>query len=144
MFAEEAVNFCHLEDDEIDDFLKTPITLKRWIDEDPYEKKCEFGVVEDTLVKYRGKNSRVIIPDGIVAIDENAFRYCCIECVHIPKTVAKIDPFAFYGCEKLYIEVDADNPVYESVEGKLYFKNGGEVPLKQPKAWNSNPEDLPF
>ena len=144
MFAESVVGFCHLEDDEIDDFLKTPITLERWIDEDPYEKKCEFSVVEDTLVKYRSKNSRVIIPDGIVAIDENAFRYCCIECVHIPKTVVKLDLFAFYGCEKLYIEVYKENPVYTSNEGKLYFKNGGEVPLKQPKAWNSYPDDLPF
>jgi hypothetical protein len=64
--------------------------------------------------------------------------------VHIPKTVVKIDPFAFYGCENLYIEVDKENPVYTSNEGKLYFKNGGEVPLKQPKAWNSITEESPF
>jgi hypothetical protein len=67
-----------------------------------------------------------------------------VEYVFIPKSVVSIDEYAFYGCGKLYIEVDKENPVYTSNEGKLYFKNGEEVPLRQPKAWNSNTEDSPF
>ncbi|MBR2024879.1 MAG: leucine-rich repeat protein [Clostridia bacterium] len=142
VFAKEAVSFCHLEDDEIDDFLKTPITLKRWIDVDPYEKRCEFPTIESTLVGYKGKDNRVTIPDNVTVVSELVFH--SVEYVFIPKSVVSIDENAFYGCEKLYIEVDKENPAYTSNEGKLYFKNGDEVPLRQPKAWNSNTEDLPF
>lgn len=143
VFADEAVNFCLLEDDEIDDFLKTPITLKRWIDEDPYEKRCELSIIESTLIRYKGKGDRVIIPDNVTAVGESAFRHA--EHVFIPKSVVSIDENAFYGCEKLYIEVDKENPVYTSSEGKLYFKNGDEVPLRQPKGWTVlDTEELPF
>jgi hypothetical protein len=141
-FAKEAVSFCHLEDDEIDDFLKTPITLERWIDTDPYEKRCEFTAIESTLIKYKGNDNRVTIPDYVTVVSELVFHG--VEYVFIPKSVVSIDENAFYGCEKFYIEVDKENPVYTSNEGKLYFKNGDEVPLKQPKPWNSNTEDLPF
>ena len=143
IFADEAVNFCLLEDDEIDDFLKTPITLKRWIDEDPYEKRCEFSTIGSTLIRYKGKGERVIIPDNVTVVGERAFRH--VEHVFIPKSVVSIDENAFYGCEKFYIEVDKENPVYTSNEGKLYFKNGDEVPLRQPKGWQSlDTEELPF
>lgn len=146
LFAEEAVNFCHLEDDEIDDFLKSPITLKRWIDEDPYEKRCEFSTIESTLIRYKGKGNRVIIPDNVTAVSKHVFAGAIhsVEYVFIPKSVVSIDEYAFYDCKNLYIEVDKENPVYTSNEGKLYFKNSEEVPLRQPKPWNSNTDDLPF
>jgi hypothetical protein len=141
-FAKEAVNFCHIEDNEINDFLKTPITLKRWIDIDPYEKRCEFSTIESTLIRYKGKGDRVTIPDNVTVVGENAFRH--VEHVFIPKSVVSIDENAFFGCENLYIEVDKENPVYTSNEGKLYFKNGEEVPLRQPNALNSDTEESPF
>ena len=142
IFAEEVVNFFHIEDNEINDFLKTPITLERWIDKDPYEKRCEFSTIGSTLIRYMGKGERVTIPDNVTAVSERAFRH--VEHVFIPKSVVSIDENAFYGCEKFYIEVDKENPVYKSSEGKLYFKNGDEVPLRQPNALNSDTEESPF
>ena len=141
-FAKEWVNFCYLEDDEIDDFLKTPITLERGIDKDPYEKRCEFTAIESTLIRYKGNDNRVTIPDYVTVVSELAFHG--VEYVFIPKSVVSIDEDAFYGCENLYIEVDKENPVYTSNEGKLYFKNGEEVPLRQPNALNSDTEESPF
>ena len=146
IFANEIVSFFHLEDDEIDDFLKTPITLRRYIDKDPYEKRCELLVIENALIRYKGESNRVTIPDNVTAINKDVFARAThrIEYVLIPKSVINIDENAFYGCEKLYIEVDTDNPVYKSMDGKLYFKNGEGVPLRQPKPWNIDTENLPF
>ncbi len=139
-FANEIVSFCHLEDDEIDDFLRVPITRRRWIDEDPYEKRCAFSVIDGTLTRYKGKDNRAILPSNITAIGEFAFTNAMhrAEYVFIPSTVTEIDPRAFFGCEGLYIEVDKENPAYTSRDGILYLKDG--KPLTQ----DAPPEDLPF
>lgn len=38
-FANTIVSFCHIEDEEIEDFLKTPIEFRPFLGEDPYEKR---------------------------------------------------------------------------------------------------------
>lgn len=39
-FASTIVKFCYIEDEEIEDFLKTPIEFQRYFHQDPYEERC--------------------------------------------------------------------------------------------------------
>ena len=62
----------------------------------------DFRIEGGVLVKYRGKENRVTIPDTVEVIGESAFEdNMRIELVVIPKSVKRIDPYAFWGCENL-------------------------------------------
>ena len=51
----------------------------------------DFDIRRDILLKYKGSEKDVIIPDGVTAIDEKAFRGCeTLESVVIPDTVISI------------------------------------------------------
>lgn len=58
----------------------------------------------------------VTLPDGLVAIDEHAFDLCDqMRSINIPATVTHIGEGAFYGCKKIKITVDKKNPRYKVI-----------------------------
>ncbi len=62
----------------------------------------DFVVINHTLVKYRGKEATVTIPDHITVIGERAFENCTyMSQVNIPTGVKSIEIYAFYGCTSL-------------------------------------------
>ncbi len=79
----------------------------------PWGAKCINGYVEGLFVynndtkKYLKAcipsiSGRVIIPQGVIRIDEKAFYYCSqITSVVIPEGVTFIDDYAFQGCSRM-------------------------------------------
>lgn len=62
-----------------------------------------FVIVGGMLVKYRGKEERVRIPDKVRTIGYGAFRDCKeLLSVALPKGLTAIGEAAFLGCERLY------------------------------------------
>jgi hypothetical protein len=68
----------------------------------------------------------VTIPNSVTSIWERAFYGCSgLTSVTIPNRVTSIGYDAFSGCTGLKsVNVDANNPVYASVDGVLFNKNG--------------------
>lgn len=72
------------------------------------------------------------IVEGIETIVEEAFTGMPIHSLHLPKTVSKIENYAFFNCEELVsITVDEENPVYSSPAGSnaLLTKDGKTLVL---------------
>ena len=109
----------------------------------------DFKIKNGVLVKYRGKDSNVVIPDSVTSIGDRAFWYCAsLQSITIPNSVIIINDYAFYGCTSLLwitipssatsigvgicarctqlkqINVDEGNPNYTSIDGNLYNKDG--------------------
>ena len=63
----------------------------------------EDFVMENTkLLHYKGKSSKVVIPDSVTEIGMHAFRSCSsLSSITIPDSVTKIGNGAFCGCESL-------------------------------------------
>lgn len=62
----------------------------------------DFIINKDRLEKYIGRESYLVIPDGIKIIGEEAFKGCAsIEEVLLSSTVTNIMPHAFKGCRKM-------------------------------------------
>lgn len=62
----------------------------------------DFRIEGGVLVKYRGTETRVTIPDTVEVIGESAFEdNTRIELVVIPKSVKRIESYAFWGCDNL-------------------------------------------
>ena len=62
----------------------------------------DFKMEGNKLVKYRGTEKNVSVPDTVEVIGEDAFAGNTeIELVVLPNSVKKIEAYAFWGCEKL-------------------------------------------
>ncbi len=62
----------------------------------------DFKMEGTTLVKYRGKDTKVSIPNTVEVIGENAFENNeNVEEVVIPQSVKRIGAYAFWGCDNL-------------------------------------------
>ncbi len=62
----------------------------------------DFKMSGATLVKYRGPDTNVTLPETVEVIGRGAFENNKdIELVVIPKSVKRIDPYAFWGCDNL-------------------------------------------
>lgn len=62
----------------------------------------DFEIKEKTLVRYLGKDSKVIIPEGITTLGMRCFyKLSFIEEIIIPESVTTIEKFAFYACDRL-------------------------------------------
>ncbi|MBE6128266.1 MAG: leucine-rich repeat domain-containing protein [Erysipelotrichaceae bacterium] len=61
-----------------------------------------FTIIANTLKKYEGNDTHVIIPEGIEAIADYAFYGAAMmEQVTFPESLREIGSDVFYGCEKL-------------------------------------------
>ena len=65
--------------------------------------KKDFVIsLKHTLVKYKGKDTHIVIPYGVRKIKEQAFWNCKdLLSVVIPDSVTEIGQYAFRGCENL-------------------------------------------
>lgn len=62
----------------------------------------DFKIKNNVLVKYVGKESKVVIPDGIEIIGKRAFKHCeKITNITLPTTVVAIETSAFKHCKLL-------------------------------------------
>ena len=72
----------------------------------------DFVIDGNVLVSYSGTDENVIIPNGIVVIDENAFaENTTIKSVVIPETVTTVGNNAFGGCTSL-VDITVPSSVY--------------------------------
>ena len=66
------------------------------------EKAKDFLIKDGVLVKYKGSNSEVIVPDGITVIGSSAFsNNQTITSVILPDSVTRIEDRAFESCINL-------------------------------------------
>ncbi|MBE6666408.1 MAG: hypothetical protein E7603_09380 [Ruminococcaceae bacterium] len=66
------------------------------------ENKENFVIENGILMKYKGKEQHVVIPEGITEIAEEAFCYKSqIISVSFPQSLKKIGAYAFHGCYAL-------------------------------------------
>lgn len=62
----------------------------------------DFQTQGSTLVKYRGTEERVTIPDTVEVVGESAFENNQkVKFVVIPKSVKRLDAYVFWGCNNL-------------------------------------------
>lgn len=62
----------------------------------------DFQTQGSTLVKYRGTEERVTIPDTVDVVGESAFENNQkVQFVVIPKSVKRLDAYVFWGCNNL-------------------------------------------
>jgi len=79
--------------------------------------------ISETAFYYCSNLTSVTIPNSVKIIEEYAFGSCYnLKNVTIPASVVEIGKNAFYEEEPPHFTVDPDNPVYESVKGKLKRK----------------------
>lgn len=62
----------------------------------------DFVMDGSTLVKYRGREKNVSVPDTVEVIGKNAFEdNVNVELVVLPNSVERIESYAFWGCDNL-------------------------------------------
>ena len=87
-------------------------------------KESEFVIEKGVVTAYKGLNSDIVIPEGVVEIGENAFEGTAIESLSLPSSLLRIGDFAFNECRKLK---SIDLPEGLEVLGQDAFS---ETPLK--------------
>ena len=69
---------------------------------DAASSASDFVMEGNKLVKYRGTETNVSVPDTVEIIGENAFEdNTKVELVVLPNSVRRIEGYAFWGCDKL-------------------------------------------
>lgn len=87
-----------------------------------------FEIKDGVLLQYVGRDSDIIIPDGVMEIGLNAFKGCKnFHSIKIPKTVEKISCVGSTGFCTDHLEVDKDNPKYYVQDGCLINKEEKEL-----------------
>ena len=105
-----------------------------------------FNKKKTVLIRFpQQKQGDYAIPDSVIVVRSDAFRNCAyLTSVNFPDTVTEIDSLIFKGCTGLksvfisasivningdnlkdctaFVTVHNDNPVYESIDGKLKLR----------------------
>lgn len=75
---------------------------KREVTSGSGESEDVFRIKDGVLLGYTGNGGDVVIPDGVIEIDYDAFRDCSsLTSITIPEGVTDIHSFAFQGCSEL-------------------------------------------
>ena len=93
-------------------------------------KEIKASAFQDTYSR------EIILPEGLERIGDAAFCNAArLTEIVIPASVVEIGESAFGCCESLAsITVAADNPVYTTIDGSLYTKDGKELIQYAPKS----------
>lgn len=84
----------------------------------------DFVIEVGVLKEYHGASVDVVIPDGVVEIQNECFKDLKIKSVIIPDSVTSIGDGAFSNCKSLKsIKVDDNNNIYASDNGVLFNKD---------------------
>lgn len=84
----------------------------------------DFVIEVGVLKEYHGASVDVVIPDGVVEIQNECFKDLKIKSVIIPDSVTSIGDGAFSTCKSLIsIKVDDNNNIYASDNGVLFNKD---------------------
>lgn len=79
-----------------------PVTEKSIADPYHGQNKNDFDIENGILKKYKGRQSKVIVPDGVTSIGEDAFGGCAgLTSITIPNSVKSIGSSAFHSCSGL-------------------------------------------
>ena len=63
---------------------------------------ADFKIKDGVLIKYYGHSQEVVVPEGIIAVGDSAFKdNKSIVTVELPSSLCRIDKFAFAGCVNL-------------------------------------------
>ena len=70
----------------------------------------DFVIIDDFLIKYKGKSTVISIPDNVKKIAKGAFKNngYIVKAV-LPDTITELDDDVFYGCSKLRTIVLSEN-----------------------------------
>ncbi len=108
------------------DFSSLEVEAKNQLNDqkekDNFYKNAE--VRGTTLVKYKGVEEQVTIPEGITVISNSAFYNAKAKVIKIPKSVTKIEEVSLYSSNAERYEVDAGNSYFKSIDGVVYSKDG--------------------
>lgn len=114
-----------------------------------FDKKSDGYVVVIASAINGGVDIPPVYNDGkngerpVVEIGNEAFAFSDAKYVRIPESVVKISTDALYAYVALeYVFVDANNPVYKSVDGNLYSKDGKKI-IRYAKAKKDTSLDIP-
>lgn len=67
-----------------------------------YANSRDYVIQDGVLIEYTGSDSTIQIPEGVLAIANDAFAFnTTIISAHMPSTLKSIGDGAFYNCEKL-------------------------------------------
>ncbi len=109
----------------------------RWYDFENYDKKglklvatyvVTFEIEGTTLKKYNGKDTNVIIPDGVTNIGDNAFSNCKgITSITIPASLTDINGLGFDRSKLTSVVVKEGNEKYVSKNNCIIDKDGKEL-----------------
>lgn len=65
------------------------------------DESSDFTIIGGTLIKYKGMDSDVTIPNGVTEISDQAFYGSSLTSIKIPEGVTTIGEAAFYQCGNL-------------------------------------------
>ena len=92
--------------------------MKRYIRSDTQGRNSDFEIKDGVLLKYRGQQKNVVVPDGVSEIGKYAFyehdKTSDIERIVLPESLTRIDDYAFMNCKKLKDVIIPDGVEYLS------------------------------
>ena len=121
--------------------IDLPTTLKSItegaFDRTPVAEKFsdEYVVNDNVLVRYIGKDTELIIPEGIEIIDESVFSESLITRVVCPSTLKHIKEYAFFRCKELRDVLLNDGLL--TIEHRAFYGCENIKQIKIPKTVNS-------
>lgn len=123
--ADEGVRFLEIENEQIRDFLKTPLPDE---DDDPYMAECLKVMIVDrngVLQQLGEVGEELILPEGVVRTRYRMDLSGCKKVV-LPSTMNSLWTHGFDGPAKELKEfiVAGENATYQSVDGHLYGADG--------------------
>lgn len=84
----------------------------------------DFEIEDGILIKYVGKDTTVVVSEGVLSVSKFAFEDTKVAEIILPSTVETISDVAFHETPDLQkVVVNEDNPTYCSVDGCLYSKD---------------------